>query len=97
MKLEEIPADAQIYPIRIAARRTRVDPRSIRAWEDFYHLITPARTEGGHRLFSVEDLNWIKQIRALRARGVSLKGIQRLLNRQRKPRHHRGGTRRHRS
>jgi DNA-binding transcriptional MerR regulator len=93
MKLGGIPANAQIYPIRIASRRTRVNPRLIRAWEDIYHLITPARTEGGHRLFSVEDLNRIREIRTLRSRGVSLKGMQRLLNQRRKPRHRRSRTR----
>lgn len=36
---------------------------TIRAWENRYKIVTPTRTEGGHRLYSekdVETLKWIK-------------------------------------
>ena len=67
-----------IYPIRTVAQLTGVNPRRIRAWEEQYHLIAPARTGGGHRLFSEEDVERIRWIKAMVDRGMSLKGIQRL-------------------
>ncbi|MDF2667911.1 MAG: hypothetical protein K0R67_217 [Paenibacillus sp.] len=37
---------------------------TIRAWENRYGVIEPERTEGGHRLYTdqnIEDLHWLKQ------------------------------------
>lgn len=70
---------APIYPIRTVAQLTGVNPRRIRAWEEQYRLITPSRTNGGHRLFSEEDVERIRWVKAMVDRGMSLKGIQRLL------------------
>lgn len=75
-----VDKEAPIYPIRTVAQLTGVNPRRIRAWEEQYHLITPARTGGGHRLFSEEDVERIRWIKAMVDRGMSLKGIQRLLH-----------------
>jgi DNA-binding transcriptional MerR regulator len=70
---------APIYPIRTVAHLTGVNPRRIRAWEDQYNLLSPARTSGGHRLYSEEDVERIRWVKAMVDRGMSLKGIQRLL------------------
>lgn len=70
---------APIYPIRTVAHLTGVNPRRIRAWEDQYNLLTPARTGGGHRLYSEEDVERIRWVKAMVDRGMSLKGIQRLV------------------
>jgi DNA-binding transcriptional MerR regulator len=70
---------APIYPIRTVAHLTGVNSRRIRAWEDQYNLLSPARTSGGHRLYSEEDVERIRWVRAMVDRGMSLKGIQRLL------------------
>ncbi len=75
-----VDKEAPIYPIRTVAQLTGVNPRRIRAWEEQYHLIMPARTGGGHRLFSEEDVERIRWIKAMVDRGMSLKGIQRLLH-----------------
>lgn len=70
---------APIYPIRTVAQLTGVNPRRIRAWEDQYKLFSPARTGGGHRLYSEEDVERIRWVKAMVDRGMSLKGIQRLV------------------
>ncbi len=75
-----VDKEAPIYPIRTVAHLTGVNPRRIRAWEEQYRLIAPARTGGGHRLFSEEDVERIRWIKAMVDRGMSLKGIQRLLH-----------------
>lgn len=74
---------APIYPIRTVAHLTGVNPRRIRAWEDQYNLFVPARTGGGHRLYSEEDVERIRWVKAMVERGLSLKGIQRLVERPR--------------
>ncbi len=68
-----------VYPIRTAARMAGVHPRRLRAWERQNGLLSQARTDGGHRLFSEEDVQQIQQIKALVDRGMSLQGVQRLL------------------
>ena len=70
---------APIYPIRTVAQLTGVNPRRIRAWEDQYNLLSPARTGGGHRLYSEDDVERIRWVKAMVDRGMSLKGIQRLV------------------
>lgn len=71
-----------VYPIRTVAHLTGVNPRRIRAWEEQYRLLRPARTLGGHRLFSEEEVERIRWVKAMLERGMSLKGIQRLMERQ---------------
>ncbi len=53
------------------ARRTGVSPELLRAWERRYGLLRPARTQGGFRLYSVEDEQRIVAMRALLADGLS--------------------------
>ncbi len=68
-----------VYPIRTVVRLTGVHPCRIRGWERQNGLLRPARTEGGHRLFSEEDVERIRSIRAMVAQGMSLKHIQQLI------------------
>lgn len=72
--------DLPLYPIRTAAHLTGVDARRIRSWESQYGLLAPARTRGGHRLFSSQDVARIKRIHQLLAEGVSLQAISLLLS-----------------
>lgn len=46
----------QLFPIREVSRLTGVNPVTLRAWERRYGLIQPARTESGHRLYSMTDI-----------------------------------------
>lgn len=74
------PSNLPIYPIRTVARLTGVDARRIRAWESQYGLLRPARTRGGHRLFSQQDLDLIKRIkRLIDEEGLRLQGVRLLL------------------
>jgi len=75
----EIPRNIGIYPVRTVAQLTGVSKRRIRAWEEQYHLLQPDRTEGGHRLYIENDIERISYIKKRVDMGLSLKGIQRLL------------------
>lgn len=72
--------DLPLYPIRTAAQLAGVDSRRIRAWESQYGLLAPARTRGGHRLFSQRDVARIKRISQLLDEGISLQAISLLLS-----------------
>ncbi len=73
----EAPDDLPIYPIRTVAQLSGVDARRLRSWEAEYQLLHPARTKGGHRLYSARDLRLIQQIRRLvDEEGMSLQGIK---------------------
>jgi len=69
--------DLPVYPIRTVASLTGVDARRLRSWETEYQLLQPARTKGGHRLYSARDLRLIRCIRRLvEEDGMSLQGVK---------------------
>lgn len=47
------------------ARRTGVGIDTLRAWERRYRLLEPTRTEGGHRLYSDDDVEWVRAVQDL--------------------------------
>jgi DNA-binding transcriptional MerR regulator/methylmalonyl-CoA mutase cobalamin-binding subunit len=51
------------YSINVAARRTGLPQETIRAWERRYGALHPARTDGGHRLYSDSDLERLRLLR----------------------------------
>ena len=60
-----------LLPIGELARRTGVNPVTLRAWERRYGLLKPQRTAKGHRLYPLEQverveavLAWLGQARA---------------------------------
>ncbi len=50
-----VEPDDRYLRIGAMARRTGVSPALLRAWEQRYGLLRPARSEGGFRLYSEED------------------------------------------
>lgn len=61
-----------LYPIRTLSRLTGVPAVTLRAWERRHGLLTPTRTDKGHRLYSEEDVNRVRQVVALLERGVAV-------------------------
>ena len=53
------------------ARRSGLAVSTIRAWEQRYGLLSPARSAGGHRRYSAEDLRRLRAAQALVEQGVS--------------------------
>ena len=53
------------------AKRAGVSPELLRAWERRYGLLAPARSDGGFRLYAVDDVARIRRMRELIAGGVS--------------------------
>jgi DNA-binding transcriptional MerR regulator len=53
------------------ARRTGVSPELLRAWEQRYDLLQPARSTGGYRLYSSVDEQRVRRMTQLLATGLS--------------------------
>ena len=68
-----------LFPIRTVASKTGVNPVTLRAWERRYGLIKPARTAKGHRLYSQQDVDRIKQTVSLLDRGISISQVSKNL------------------
>jgi DNA-binding transcriptional MerR regulator len=71
----------ELFPIREVARLTGVNPITLRAWERRYGLIVPIRTESGHRLYSMSDIERVRSILGWIERGVVVSKIGKLLAR----------------
>ena len=56
--------DAARHPIGVVARRTGLSTEVIRAWEQRYGAVDPARTEGGQRLYSEADVRRLRLLAA---------------------------------
>ncbi len=75
--------DVPIYKIRTVSALTGVPARRIRNWETEYKLLRPARTKGGHRLYSIGDVKRLRDIRRLTQEdGMSLQAVRSWLNAQ---------------
>src|SRR5690554_3164455 len=73
----------ELLPIRDVVRLTGVNPVTLRAWERRYGLIQPLRTEGGHRLYSQQDVATIRDIMSWTERGIAVSKVGELLERSR--------------
>lgn len=67
-----------VYPISVAAELTGLDPQSLRLYER-RGLLTPARTGGGTRRYSDDDLAGLHRIAELVDDGVNIAGIAQIL------------------
>jgi len=70
----ELDATHGVFGITTAAELSGSDPQSLRLYER-RGLLEPARTDGGTRRYSHDDLDRIQRIRELLAGGLNLAGI----------------------
>ncbi len=67
-----------VYVISVAAELAGMHPQTLRIYER-RGLVTPARTDGGNRRYSDEDIAVLKRISELTAEGMNLEGIRRVM------------------
>lgn len=79
--LKSSSATAQMFPIREVARLTGINPVTLRAWERRYGLIEPTRTESGHRLYTLDDIETVRSILGWIERGVAVSKVGKILAR----------------
>jgi len=71
--------DHAIYGISVAAELTGCTPETLRLYER-RDLIKPARTDGGTRRYTDDDITRIRRIAELSAAGINLTGIGHILD-----------------
>ncbi|GAB2532269.1 MerR family transcriptional regulator [Nocardia heshunensis] len=71
-------SDHAVYTISVAAELAGIGAHTLRLYEQ-HRLITPARSAGGTRRYSGDDLARLRRIAALAGQGVNLTAIGRIL------------------
>ena len=71
--------------IGAVARRTGVAVATLRAWESRYGVLRPSRTEGGHRLYSEEDVDRVLSVLRLTGQGWSVSAAAGSVTAERSP------------
>ncbi len=71
---EPMDLDRGVYGITTAAELVGTDPQNLRAYER-RGLVTPARTPGGTRRYSNNDVDRLNRIRELLDAGLNLAGV----------------------
>jgi MerR family glutamine synthetase transcriptional repressor len=75
---KEIRRSMPLFPIGTVMQLTELTARQIRYYEE-HQLISPARTEGNRRLFSLNDIDRLLEIKDLIDQGVNMAGIKQLI------------------
>jgi MerR family transcriptional regulator/heat shock protein HspR len=75
----EVPTDAPVYVISVAAEMAGLHPQTLRQY-DRLGLVTPTRTLSGGRRYSLRDIVRLREVQRLsQDEGVNLAGIKRIL------------------
>ncbi|MEH7115550.1 MerR family transcriptional regulator [Neobacillus niacini] len=77
MSGKEIRRSMPLFPIGTVMQLTDLSARQIRYYEE-HQLISPARTDGNRRLFSLIDIDRLLEIKDLIDQGVNMAGIKQL-------------------
>lgn len=64
-------SDTVTWPVGAVATRLRTTTATLRAWERRYGLAPSARTRGGHRRYSAEDVELLRRMLDLVVQGVA--------------------------
>ena len=72
-----------LYTIGEVAVLCEINPVTLRAWQRRYGLLKPRRTEGGHRLFDIADIERIREIKHWIENGVQVSKVKTLLSDER--------------
>ena len=67
-----------MFAISVAARMVSMEIQNLRVYER-RGLVSPDRTPGGSRLYSLEDIDRLNRVRELLAEGLNLAGIVHVL------------------
>src|ERR1700727_2800027 len=79
----ELSDDMPVYVISVAASLSGMHPQTLRGYERV-GLVTPRRTTGGGRRYSMRDILTLREIQRLsQNEGINLSGIKRILDLER--------------
>ena len=76
---KEMPADdAAVYVISVAAEISGLHPQTLRQY-DKLGLVSPSRTEGRNRRYSLRDIALLRAVQKLVGEGINHAGIKRII------------------
>lgn len=75
----EISEDTPLFVISVAADLCGMHPQTLRQY-DRLGLVSPTRTSGKSRRYTMQDVAKLREVAKLSAEGVSLEGIKRVLD-----------------
>lgn len=67
-----------VYVISVAAELTGLHPQTLRQY-DRAGLVSPGRTGGGGRRYSLRDIELLREVAELTSAGIGLEGVRRIL------------------
>lgn len=70
--------DAPVFVISVAAELTGMHPQTLRGY-DRMGLVSPGRTGGGGRRYSLHDIELLKTVAELTSEGIGIEGVRRIL------------------
>jgi len=74
-----VDENSPVFAIAVAAELAGMHPQTLRQY-DRLGLVSPTRTAGKSRRYSMRNVAQLREIAALSAEGVSLEGIRRVLD-----------------
>jgi MerR family transcriptional regulator/heat shock protein HspR len=75
---DQIPEDEGIYVISVASQLSGLHPQTLRQY-DRLGLVTPNRTVGKNRRYSLLDIVKLRNVQRLVGEGINLAGIARIM------------------
>jgi len=70
--------DAPVFVISVAAELSGMHPQTLRSY-DRMGLVSPGRTGGGGRRYSVRDIEMLRTVAQHTAAGIGIEGVRRVL------------------
>jgi MerR family glutamine synthetase transcriptional repressor len=83
-KAGELRRSMPLLPISTVMQLTELSARQIRYYEE-HDLIQPHRTEGNRRMFSLNDVDTLLEIKDMLEQGVNMAGIKKLFEMKNNP------------
>lgn len=74
----EFDLDTPVYVISVVAELTGLHPQTLRAY-DRQGLVSPGRSSGGGRRYSMRDVETLRHVIQLTGAGIGLEGVRRIL------------------
>jgi MerR family transcriptional regulator/heat shock protein HspR len=68
-----------VYVISVAAELTGLHPQTLRQY-DRLGIVSPGRTGGGGRRYSLHDIELLREVAQLTSTGIGLEGVRRILD-----------------
>lgn len=78
LKKDQPADDAGVYVISVAAEISGLHPQTLRQY-DRLGLVSPSRTEGRNRRYSLRDIALLRSVQRLVGEGINHAGIKRII------------------